>query len=290
MTAAQPRILVIGATGLLGAPVVRHLLQAGWAVRALVRRPESARQRLDAAVEVIQGDVTDEASVARALQGCQAVHISLQGSNRAEFEQVEHRGTATVARLAAAQGVARLTHLSGALVSARTTHVPQERAKWEAETAIERSGVPYTIFKPTFFMESLPLNIQGTRATVMGPSTRKFRFVAANDYAALVVKALQTPATINQRLEVYGPQALTLREATAQVARALNPAIQISQTPFLMMKILNRLFMSGKLTHIIELMALTEAMGETGNPELTTRLLGTPSTTLDQWCAALPRA
>jgi hypothetical protein len=39
------------------------------------------------------------------------------------------------------------------------------RAKWSAEHAIAASGVPYTIFRPTYFMETLPRHIRGRTAT-----------------------------------------------------------------------------------------------------------------------------
>lgn len=277
------KILVIGATGMLGAPVVENLLDAAWQVRILARNPEGAQKRFNAPVEIVRGDVTDGVSITDALKGCSAVYVSLQGKTAEEFERVEHQGTARVAQLAAAAGIERLIYLSGALVSAKTTHVPQEAAKWAAEEAIVQSGVPFTIFKPTFFMESLPQYVRGTRASVMGASTKKFRFVAASDYAEFVVKALDTPAAVNQRFEVYGPEALTIREALEIYLKLSRQPIKVSQTPFWMMKLMNRLFMAGSLTHVIELMELTETVGETGSPAHTSQLLGTPSTTLEQW-------
>ena len=76
-------LLVIGATGMLGQPVVRHALKAGWKVRVLARNPQQAQQRFGDSVEIVQGDVTDEASLSRAIQGCTAVHVSLQGRTAA---------------------------------------------------------------------------------------------------------------------------------------------------------------------------------------------------------------
>jgi len=69
--------LVTGATGFVGAAVVRHLLAAGDTVRVLVR-PSSDRSNInDLAVEIAEGDLTDGASLARALAGCQALfHVA----------------------------------------------------------------------------------------------------------------------------------------------------------------------------------------------------------------------
>ncbi|MBZ0278749.1 MAG: NAD(P)H-binding protein, partial [Anaerolineae bacterium] len=142
-------ILVIGATGMLGAPVARRLRQEGNRVRLLVRDVNRARAMFGADFEYISGDVRDEATVRQALTGVQGVYISLQGRTESEFETVEYQGTALVARLAAQAGVKRIGYLSGALVSSETTHVPQEKAKYLAEESIVASGVPYTIFRPT---------------------------------------------------------------------------------------------------------------------------------------------
>jgi len=67
------RTLVTGATGTVGGAVVTELLAVGREVRALVRDPARARPLLPPAVELVQGDVTDAASCARAVTGCAAV-------------------------------------------------------------------------------------------------------------------------------------------------------------------------------------------------------------------------
>lgn len=281
---SEQTILVIGATGMLGAPVAERLLREGYRVRALVRNPEAARQRLGQHVEYASGDVRDESQVRAALRGCAGVHISLQGHTPAEFEAVEHQGSALVARLAAEQGVGRISYVSGAMVSAEASGVPQQRAKYQAEQAIRQSGVPFTIFKPTFFMETLPLSVQGSRAIVIGGQHRPLRYVAASDFAGLVARAFRTPAAAGQELFVYGPQALTPYEATATYCRIAAPHAKISTTPLWVMRILNMLFLKGALSPFLAIVQLAQRLGEPGDPAATERILGAPTTTLEQWC------
>ncbi|MBE3559362.1 MAG: NAD(P)H-binding protein [Ktedonobacteraceae bacterium] len=281
---SEQTILVIGGTGLLGGPVARQLSCDGYAVRLLVRDPARARTRLGKQFEYIAGDVEDEQSVRQALIGCKGVHISLQGRSYREFESVEHRGTARIATIASQIGVERISYVSGASVCEAARYVPQQRAKYLAEQAIENSKVPYTIFKPSFFMESLPGYIQGKRATVIGQSSTCFHLLAANDFARLVSASFRTPLAANQRFFVYGPEAMTLADALRTYCRLLEPDKEVTVTPYWAMTLIDALFMGRKLRPVIQLMKVTARLGETGDAASTARILGQPATTLQQWC------
>jgi uncharacterized protein YbjT (DUF2867 family) len=86
------RILVIGATGLIGTPVAQRLLAEGHQVRLLVRDTARASPRLGGGFEYVEGSVTDTEAVDRAVQGMDGVHVSLGVEDPAQLEPVEHRG------------------------------------------------------------------------------------------------------------------------------------------------------------------------------------------------------
>jgi dihydroflavonol-4-reductase len=94
------RILVVGGTGLIGAPVARRLVVEGHSLRLLVRDVERANAQLGSEFEYVQGSVTDSAAVDRAVQGMDGVHVSLGVEDPSLLEGVEHRGTAAVAAAA----------------------------------------------------------------------------------------------------------------------------------------------------------------------------------------------
>ncbi|MGD8361352.1 MAG: NAD(P)H-binding protein, partial [Gemmatimonadota bacterium] len=71
------RVLVLGATGTLGRPVVRSLLDGGHPDRVLTRSAEKARAMFGGAPEVVEGDPTNRDPMSRAIAGCEAVHVSL---------------------------------------------------------------------------------------------------------------------------------------------------------------------------------------------------------------------
>jgi dihydroflavonol-4-reductase len=113
-------ILVTGATGHVGANMVRELLRRGLAVRVLVRDrgaadPPRALAGLD--VEQVRGDVTDRASITRAMAGVATVYhlaamISILGDKRGAVGATNIEGARNVARAAREAGVARMVHMS----------------------------------------------------------------------------------------------------------------------------------------------------------------------------------
>ncbi len=282
MVASNP-ILVIGGTGFVGKTVAQQLAQDGYPVRIFTRDGSAAKKHFDSAFTVIQGDIADEAALAKALDGCSGVHLSLpSGSNEAELERVQHQGAARVARLAAASGIRHLTYTSGYLVSEQFAHIPAERAKLNAENAIRRSGLPHTIFRPTFFTDLLPRFIQGKRASVFGTQPHPIRFLTLRDYAKIVSKAHESQGT-NQSLFVCGPEARTFAQALQTVVDQVLPGVKVSHSPFWMMNMLNRLFLKGQITEILQLMAASEKVGEIGDPSEANRRFGAPQTTVATW-------
>jgi uncharacterized protein YbjT (DUF2867 family) len=217
--------------------VVRRLLEAGFRVRVLVRANSPARAE---GPEEVLGDIDDIGSLRRAITGCDAVHISLRGGPRdADYERVEHRGTARVAEVAAESGCVRLSYVSHMLAAPdlRSTSL---RAKWSAEHAIAASGVPYTIFHPTYFMDTLPRHIRGRTATVLGHQRHRFHMLAAEDFAAMVSRALSTDRAVNQTLTVYGPEAYTIPAALRIYCDLCAPGVTLARRPLWLMAALDR--------------------------------------------------
>src|SRR5262247_2892905 len=113
------KVSVFGGTGFLGLRLVRCLAAAGTNVRVAVRDADRARRMLGAVgldgVPILRADVRDQASVATAVGGAEAVVNAVSAyveKGEATFEVVHERGAKTVAEEAAAAGVARLVLVS----------------------------------------------------------------------------------------------------------------------------------------------------------------------------------
>ncbi len=286
------RVLVVGATGMLGKPVAEALRRRGLIVRAFVREQEKAERLLDAGYEFAQGDVADEASIRHALEGCQAVHVSLSGGmNPKTIDRVEYHGTANVASAAARANVEHLTYLSGGNTSDQPivsdSYLPMTNiTKSRAEDAIRRSGVPYTFFRSTMYMETLPQFVRGKRAVVFGKATHPFSWIAADDYAQLVVRALGNDQVKGKALFVKGPEALTIEQALTIYRKFLVPSLTITHVPLWSLTTVAAVSLSPTLREMAKSMRLFGTQPQPGDASECDRLLGPLTGTLEQWCLA----
>ena len=110
-------VLVTGVTGFVGSAVARALLAEGWTIRALVRAGADPRNLEGLDLEIVKGDLTDPASLARAVAGCEAVfHVAadyrlwVPDPERIYATNVE--GSASLVRAAAEAGVSRIVYTS----------------------------------------------------------------------------------------------------------------------------------------------------------------------------------
>jgi uncharacterized protein YbjT (DUF2867 family) len=277
-------ILVVGATGMLGEPVARQLYASGYTIRILSRTPDKAKIKFTDLFEVIQGDVEKPDTLKNALAGCYGVHINLSGGPRPEdYDRIEHRGTANVAQAASQAGVKRLTYLSGTSVRQENTWFYATKAKFQAEAAIRACGVPYSIFRTSWFMESLPLFVRGNRASMIGKQPSPVHWTAAADYARMVTQAYQTPAAENKTFYVYGPEAVGMTDALKTYCAVVHPEVKVSSLPVWLASLLATLTRNERLKDVTRLMAYYEKFTEDCDPTEANELLGTPTTTLQQW-------
>ena len=277
-------VLVVGGTGMLGERVARRLVRDGFAVRLLARDPDRARASLGPGFEYLAGGVEDSAVIERAIDGCAGARVSLRaGPDPEELDRVEHRGTPRVAEPAARRGVPRLTYLSQMLVGG-DSEIAEHRAKFRAEEAIRLSGVPHTIFRPTYFMETLPRHVRGRLAVVMGRQPHRLHVVAADDFARMVSRSFGTPEAVNRTFYVHGPEAVSIPDALRLYCSLVEPGKRVVWAPLPLMSLADTLLARGQLGGTLELMGTLRRAGERGDPAEADRVLGVPTTTLREWC------
>jgi uncharacterized protein YbjT (DUF2867 family) len=273
----KKRILVLGATGMLGKPVARHLNDAGFQVRILARDAAKARKLFDEAFEIEPGDVNDLASLDRAMADCYGVHISVGGA-------VDQISADNVAALAPKLGLAHITYVSGSTVCEENGWFPMTAQKLKAETAVIQSEIPYTIFCPTWPMEQLPRFVNNGQATLIGEKPIAWRWFATDDLGRMVANAYQREAALGKRLYVHGPEPFTMKAALTRYCETFHPEINsIDITPIDMARSVADSTGNQMLKFFAELMAYFEKVGEPGDPTEANQILGAPTTTLADW-------
>jgi uncharacterized protein YbjT (DUF2867 family) len=271
------RTLVIGATGLLGEPVARGLRDAGFSVRVMSRNASRARTKFPEPFEVVEGDALKRADVAEALTGCDAVHLSIDHDE--EDQCIAHAVDA-----AQAQGLKRISYVSGTTVCEENRWFPLVNRKLKCEEAIRASGIDYTIFCPGWFMEMLARLVRDGRAIVFGKPSRRWHFVSVQDFARMVIESYRRPEAVNKRLYVHGPQALTVLEALRAYCRALHPEIKtIRSVPYWLLRLIAWLRGNTELRAGVSIVSYLERVGERGDPAEANAILGAPQITLEQW-------
>jgi uncharacterized protein YbjT (DUF2867 family) len=272
-------VLVLGGTGLLGAPVARRLKNDGFQVRILARDEQKGRNLFGESLEIVKGDVTDHAGLERALAGCYGAHISVGGP-------VDQLSAENVASLAPRLGLKYITYISGSTVSEQNGWFPMVQQKLMAEKAVRECGISYTIFCPTWPMEQLPRFVQGGHVSLIGEQPTPLHWFASDDLGVMVSNAYQREQAVNKRFFVHGPEGIPMKDALERYCQAFHPEIEtVSVMPIEVARATAASTGNEMLKFIAEMMAYFDQAGELGDPSEANRILGAPSTTLDTWIA-----
>jgi uncharacterized protein YbjT (DUF2867 family) len=191
-------IAVVGATGLQGRAVVRRLLERGWPVRALTRKPEGdpAQALAGLGAEVVKSDSADRGSLEASFAGAYGVY-SVQNHHISGFDGEVQQGK-NVADAAAAAGARHLVYASAG-PGDRGTGVGSWDVKFEVIDHIRQVGVPVTVLRATAFMELMtekkfypPASVWHLMPKLMG-GDRAVGWISVEDVAVIAEKAFADP-------------------------------------------------------------------------------------------------
>lgn len=226
-------ITVFGGSGFIGRHLVRHLASQGWRVRVAVRDIAKAHFLKPCGdlgqIALLPASVTDPASVARAVDGADAV-VNLVGilyeSKKRTFQAIHEAGAETVARAAMDAGVRRLVHVSALGASPNSTSA-YARSKAAGERAVAAAFPPATLVRPgvVFGAEDGFFNRFGRMAQILpvlpfftntlphlpGGGGSSFQPVFVGDVVAAIAAAVTDPRHIGKTYELAGPRVYDMR-------------------------------------------------------------------------------
>lgn len=274
------KILLIGATGQLGNKVFEKLSAEGRCnIRVLVRADSNLELLKSNNPEVFTGDLTDKESIDKAVEGCDfiiATANSVAPRKKSDtFQAVDVQGYRDLIASAGKNKVEQFIYVSAAPFPTKYTHwVPLADSKAQTETYLKNSGVTYTIFQPDAFMDvyfafmgsNVPVqnepahlvnrpwnfmqqfykgvkdDVANGKIGIIGNGLAKHSFIAVDNVADFIVKAVDNPDLFNKTIPLGGPEALSGLEVKQVFEKVLNTELKVKRTPAFMMKMLGNVF------------------------------------------------
>ena len=254
MISQSPVVTIFGGSGFVGRYIVRRMARAGWRVRVAVRRPNEAlfvrTYGVVGQVEPVLSNVRNEASVAQAVRGVDAV-VNCVGilapTGKQTFDAVQDEGAARVARLSREAGVKRFVHLSAIGADAES---PSNYARTKAfgEAAVMEYQPSAVILRPSivfgtedqFFNRFAGMARISPVIPVIGPDTR-FQPVFVDDVAAAAERALVRGAKAGI-YELGGPDVDSFRGLMDRILRVIRRNRWVVAVPMPIAKLQGRIF------------------------------------------------
>jgi uncharacterized protein YbjT (DUF2867 family) len=249
-------ITVFGGTGFLGRRLVQRLVAEGVTVRVAVRHPDPAGRALRATalgqITVFSADVRDQAAVATAVAGADAVVNAVSAyveKGGVTFETVHEQGAETVAREAASAGVGRLVLISGIGADPRSGS-SYVSARGRGELAVRQAFPDATIVRRGAMFgpgDALFGTLAGLARLLpvlplIGGGRTRLQPVYVDDVAEAVARILADHGTAGRTYELAGPGVYTMRELVEFTLRLIGKWRLLVPVPLVVATIQARLF------------------------------------------------
>lgn len=254
-------VTIFGGSGFIGRYVARRMAKEGWRVRVAVRRPELAEfvrpYGVVGQVEPMFCNIRDDASVRRVMHGASAV-VNCVGilaeSGRQTFDAVQVEGAERIARIAAAEAVQQMVHISAIGADAESDSAyARAKAKGEAGVLAHMPGAmilrPSIVFgtEDQFFNRFAGMTRFSPILPVVGADTR-FQPVYVDDVARAAMMGA-TGRAAGGVYELGGPEVMTMRALMDEMLTTIQRRRVVLNMPFFLARVMAAVFgLVGKIS------------------------------------------
>ncbi|HKH91481.1 MAG TPA: SDR family oxidoreductase [Gemmatimonadaceae bacterium] len=216
-------ILVTGAGGNVGRPLLGELAAAGTPVRAAYRSPDKVARAKADGLDAVMVDYASPDTLRPALDGVDALFLLATGA----AGQVE--GETNVVRAAKAAGVRRIVKLS--VFEVTKEEFEFARLHRAVERAIEESGLAWTFLRPASFMQNfvnfMAPTIRSQRAMYTMVPDSPFSHVDTRDVARVAGVVLTRGGHDGQAYTLTGPRSFSYREAARTIGDVTGQPVKV---------------------------------------------------------------
>lgn len=230
------KVLVIGATGFLGSQIAAEVAAAGHQLFALLRGERDYSAELERmGATVLKGDLTDQPSLQRALNGMDAVISSAIGYTGRQIGDsllsVDDQGNRNLALAAKEVNTKRLVFIS-VLKADTATSVEHFHQKYVIEQYLAELQLPFVALRPGAFLDqnlnrSASAIADGSLPTIFA-SGAKLSFVLSSDVARAAAQALELPDVVGRRIDLGLASSVTMEQMAQALSKELETNIRVA--------------------------------------------------------------
>lgn len=289
------RITIIGATGTLGLPVTKELIDKGVHVKAVVRDIAKAQKILPESVEIVYGDVSDKESLREALVDTETIYLTLNTTtwNQNAPFHTEREGIINVIDMSKDLGVKHIMQIVGVDFSNPEFAVKGMEYKTNlirkpAMDYMKKSGLNYTYFHCSVFLDSFPAFIQGEEFAIIGDHKHPVFFTNTTDLAENIYNAIGNAKAYNQSFTVQGTEGISFPEAAKRFLSVYQSGIKVVEYP---MEIISQLGLPSKEEEqfMEHMLTYVEQLKEEQVSESSWKVLGRPKLSIEEFAKTLSK-
>lgn len=275
-------ILLTGAAGKTGISILQNLSQRGVAVRALVRNQQQVEKvAVFTNTEIIIGDLLEEASLSKAVNGVDTIYIICPNMSPDELYIVK-----SLIRIAQHNHVSRIVYHS--VLHPHVEAMPHHWQKMRVEESLFTSGLDFTILQPCAYMQNI---LSGWKSILEGQYVvphklnSRISIVDLENIGQVAAKVLTETGHSNAIYELSGPEKLTQYEVANQIREGINSPVQAIEQSRQTWR--NNARESGmqqtQVELLIKMFEYYDKFGLVGNSSVLEFLLGSKPTTFKQF-------
>ena len=222
-------VIVLGASGDQGIPLVNSLQRRGFAVTAGARRPGAMAGTPFPDLRTVHADITDSASLAAAFAGQDALVMHLPF----EFDRAKAAAMgASIAAGARGSGLQKIVFNTSCFVANHDLDLTAHDGRRDIERALAETGIPCVFIEPTVFMDNIirvwtkPSIVNRGVFPYPAAPELKISWIALSDVVEYMAAALETDRADGQHVPVGGPEALTGDEVALRLSAEIGRPIQ----------------------------------------------------------------
>jgi uncharacterized protein YbjT (DUF2867 family) len=242
--------LVIGASGVLGSRIVERLLHKNLPVRAVSRNPDKLERLKSKSVDLLQGDLRDPSWMDIALRGVKNLFLATHGlvppTRKNNIILVDDAGNRRIIDAAKRAGVEQVIFTS-ALLAHPESPATFGKIKYKIEEYLKKSGLKYTIIRPTAFIETHGLFLIGEplrhsgKVSFLGTGAKPIHWISAVDAAEYMVQCIDNPEFQNTVKSITGPDVMSRVQVLEIFERVLDKKAKRSHLPIGAVRIMRHL-------------------------------------------------